>query len=279
MPARQASLAITDQYRARLLEQRQRAVRAAGSAWLRLSLDDLSGTFASWLAIATAVTEAAQRAGVTLTRAYLATYLASELGRQTATPMIVDDAYVGQDGFGRGLQRALLPPLLTVKMRIGQGATPGQALGMGLNRATRLVATAAMSAPRGALSDAIQADDQIVGWRRVTAGNACGACLGAATGAIQHDEEVLLVHDSCRCGKEPVVKGVRERVLRPTGQEIFDSLSREQQDVLFAGRGGAEKADLVRAGQVELDGLITRQRLALGGEVITETPLATLAGT
>jgi hypothetical protein len=133
-----------------------------------------------------------------------------------------------------------------------------------------------LAAGRTAMDDMTQADQQIIGWRRVAAANACGVCLGAATGAIQQDAEVLLCHDSCRCIKEPVVRGVRDTVQRPTGTEVFDGLSPADQDALFAGTGGAAKADLIRSGQIDLSDLARTVPQTSRPDQLVEAPLSAL---
>jgi hypothetical protein len=93
-----------------------------------------------------------------------------------------------------------------------------------------------------------------------------------ATGAIQADDEVLEVHPSCSCSKEPVVADAPDRVMRPTGTEVFERLSAQEQDSLL----GPDKAELVRSGDIPLHSLIEKQEQAVLPTVITEAPLEAL---
>jgi hypothetical protein len=72
-----------------------------------------------------------------------------------------------------------------------------------------------------------------------------------------------------------VIGGVSDNFERPTGQDMFDAKSETEQNALFSGRGGAEKADLIREG-MPISDLIERTDLALGGSSITEAPLSKL---
>jgi hypothetical protein len=96
--------------------------------------------------------------------------------------------------------------------------------------------------------------------------------MAAATGAIRADDEVLPVHEHCRCTSEPVIRGVREQVQRPTGHDIFESLSTQEQDARLG-----PAAELVRTGQASLDDLVTTSPMALVDDRITQAPLKALA--
>ena len=56
---------------------------------------------------------------------------------------------------------------------------------------------------------------------------------------------------------------------RPTGQEHFDSLTREQQDEML----GAEAAEKVRSGAIELSDLVAVSALATAPNFITQAPV------
>jgi hypothetical protein len=171
----------------------------------------------------------------------------------------------------RALQ-ALAATLITVKTAIKQDRPPEQALALGEHRATRLVATAALSAPRIALHSAIRADDRIAGWRRVTFGG-CGACLAAATGEVEPPDRPLKVHAHCRCTAEPVLRDVPEAVHRPTGRQMFDDMTFEAQAALL----GEQKAALIRSGTVPFERLLQPQPMAVAPDGIVERPLSALA--
>jgi hypothetical protein len=275
MPADRTALALTDAYRNRLLQTRLQAARVAVQTWPLVDLTDLDGTYARWLQANQTAVEATKRNGVTLTDAYFASYLAAELG-STVSPRGLDpEPYLGATG-GRALARALSTPLLLVKHLLRSGRMPDEALRIGQARATRIVAVEALAAPKAALGDLIREEDRVKGWRRVTAPNACGACLALATHDVSPKDAHLMDHAHCRCTAEAVVKGVRERYMRPTGRDLFDSLSRDAQAALFHGRGGEEKADLIRTGAVPFDALVNRQPQEVVPDTFTEQSLGAL---
>jgi hypothetical protein len=276
MPANPRSLAITDAYRARLVALRTQTATVAKQAWPIVSLDNLDATVRQWAAVTGLTVARGQLAAATLTNLYLAAYVASETGKPVE-PSGADLAqYEGKTEDGRPVTELLTGAAIAVKVSLGYGNSGNAALAAGLARGMRGATGQVLAAGRTAMDDMTQADQQIIGWRRVAAANACGVCLGAATGAIQQDAEVLLCHDSCRCTKEPVVRGVRDTVQRPTGTEVFDGLSPADQDALFAGTGGAVKADLIRSGQIGLSDLARTVPQTSRPDQLVEAPLSAL---
>ncbi|HTE62876.1 MAG TPA: hypothetical protein VK631_21155, partial [Solirubrobacteraceae bacterium] len=110
---------------------------------------------------------------------------------------------------------------------------------------------------------------RVIGWRRVTRGG-CGACLAAADNIVQRGD--LKVHPHCECTAEPVLAGVSDSIVRPSGREVFASWPQEQQDALL----GPEKAALIRSGEVPFERLIAPQPMAIAPDGLTEAPLAAL---
>lgn len=270
MPAAERSIRLTDAYRTRIALLQQRATEETAGDWGSVTLDDLDGTHAAWLAGIVPTLDLFQRAGQTLTLAYLTAFIASELNR-APTPPPAPRATVGVTDDGRPLAEGLTTSLIGVKTALKDGQEPQAALDAGKARATRMAASAAIFTPRAELDEQIATHDQIIGWRRVTFGG-CGACLAAATGAIQHEREILRVHDHCRCTKEPVVRDVTETAFRPTGRDIFGAMSAQAQDQLL----GADKAHLIRSGEVPFDQLIAASPQAIRPDGITEAPLEAL---
>lgn len=272
MPASERSLAITDAYRRRLILLAERVVSRASADWQQLlELRDLDGSHARWIERASVLLAAAQRAGVILTTAYLTAFLSSELGRPANAQAVDAEQFVAKSRDGSPITEALVPSLYTVKAAIKDGKNSTAALAEGLARARRVVEFDTLDAPRNALDSMIAGDGRIVGWRRVTSGG-CGACIAAATGAIQREATVLKVHDHCKCTKEPVISEVVELAHRPTGREMFDSMPPSAQDELL----GAEKASLIRSGSVPLERLIAISPMETTPDQITEAPLSAL---
>lgn len=272
MPASPLSLRVTDAYRARLAALRLNALRRTGEGWREISIDLLERSYERWLETTTAALTVVQQQGARASDGYLAAFLTTELGVRAA-PRGAADEYAGKSRDGRELAEALAPPLLTVKQRLAQDSDDaGAALRAGLARALRVVVLDTAWAPRQALTDLMASDDRVIGWRRVTSGNACGACLGAATGAIRKTDSVPDAHAHCRCTAEPVIRGVREHVARPTGADLFASKTPLEQDQLL----GADKAELVRSGVITLPDLVAVSPMATEPGHITEAPLAAL---
>ena len=239
--------------------------------------ESLDESYAQWRASAVAVVQAGKVNGVAQADAYLAAFLASETGRERLAAGVDPEAYMDTED-GRSLLVALSTPLLTVRMAV-PSVGMAAALAHGLSRASRVIAGEVLGAPRRALQDLLTDEPLVKGKRRVTSANACGACLALADGRVMEAWEQLLVHGHCRCVTEPVVQGVRERITRPTGRDIFDAKSPAAQAALFHGRGGAEKAELLRSGAVPFSALVCNQAQAVGPPTFTEAPLAALKTT
>lgn len=268
MPAQARSLLVTDEYRNRLRQLRARAVAAARRGWT-IDPTDLDGSHEQWAARTSLILTELQRAGMQLSIGYLTAYLTSEL--RAAAPAELQEDVSGRARDGRPLLEALTPSLFTIKAAVGEGRPAAEAIRLGEQRAMRFIGDESIAPARQALADSIAADDRIVGWRRVTGGG-CGACLAAATGAVQADDQVLEVHAGCQCSKEPVVGDVRDTVRRPSGRDMFDGLTTADQDGLL----GHEKASLIRDGLIPFSGLVMREPMAVLPTGITERPLQDL---
>lgn len=271
MPAHARSLRITDTYRLHLKHLRARGVNYAREQWATLDPQDLDGSHAAWVQkVALTLTEL-QRAGARLSLAYLTAYLRSETGKGFVAPPVDLSAHVGKARTGKPLAEALVPSLFTVKGAIGAGAAVDAALKLGLDRAARVTGEETIAPARATLQDGIREDGRIIGWRRVTGGG-CGACIAAATGAIQADDELLEVHDHCQCTKEPVVADVPDDTHRPTGPAMFRAMPVHEQDAVL----GPEKAGLLRTGAIGFKDLIQHDPMSAIPDGITEAPLSAL---
>lgn len=142
----------------------------------------------------------------------------------------------------------------------------------------RILSGALTLAWRAGSADQIRAEPEVTGYRRVANDGACGACLALQDGEIMPDDDPFEAHPGCLCTAEPVVSGLNDRSFgRPTGQERFDALSPAAQDLMFAGRGGAAKADLLRAGDIRIDDLVVRHARRPGQTpLLSERPLHAL---
>lgn len=264
------SLRITDAYQRTLIDLQRRAGAAVAAAWQRtVSLDDLDGTHPAWTRAAAAMLTTLQTAGARLTSGYLTAFIASELARPVA-PITIHDSHAGTARTGKPLDEALVPTVITVKQAIAAGKPPEDAGQEGMHQATRLAAAETIAPARAVLADAIQTDERIVGWRRVTSGG-CGACIAAAAHPYGAHEP-MKVHDHCKCTSEPIIRDVPDLAPRATGQDIFDAMTPAEQDALL----GGEKAHIIRSGQAPLSALIEVSPMTAVPDQITEAPLSAL---
>lgn len=280
MPARKASLGITNRYRSEFAKVNRAAAREVGIGFNRIvRVDNIDSNFQLFVPYAAGVINAARSRQVRLADGYASRFLTSELRRSFRPLGLSDNRYTEFDQFGRPLDEALKPAVYSLKLGLSAGYPVPTAVGFGVARVTRIAATTVSAAGRAALGDIIERRDEIRGWSRVAESDACGACLALMDGDTLEPTDTLSEHPNCNCTAEPVVDGVEQKYERPTGQEIFDAKSEEEQNALFDGRGGADKAQLIRDG-MPLRDLVVEEPYALDGSqvLITEAPLAALGG-
>lgn len=260
MSASPRSLSVTAAYRERVAAVRARVVERAEREWPEI--ESLDGS--RWPERLAQVVAAAQTEAVRAAAGYLTAYLSTETGRRQRAVNVDTRRYAGFSRDGRPLAEAFQSPVIGVRAALAAGKSPGEALAYGLQRATRMVSVDLDHAHRTALMDTIDADDRFGGWERATAGT-CGACmaLSGSSGAFE-------THPGCNCTPQPKVRGVPNRIPLLTGAEMFERLSREEQDAQF----GPDKAEALRTGAVALADLVQRSRLKTGDtDFITEKPL------
>lgn len=151
----------------------------------------------------------------------------------------------------------------------------------------RLFTTALQDTARQVTAAAMAAEPKVTGYVRQTDGNACARCIILA-GRIYRKNTGFARHPRCGCSHAPIVQG--SKVTPQSPQDVFDGLSREEQDRRF-GKAGAESirmgADMgrvvnARSGiqKVQLHGqqalITTAGRRASGGypRLMPETILA-----
>lgn len=278
MAVNESSLLITDSYR----DQAAAAAEEGGLEIERgfeelVSWTDIDGGFDRFAIFAAASVAGYQAREAILADSYVSSYLTNELGERIAPQGISTAKYALTDQFGRSIRRALEPPIYTFKLAILKNVAVPIAQKLGSARARRIATTMIAHAGREAMTDLMTASPYIDGWIRVARGTACGACLALADGRVHDPDQPFRGHPHCRCVQEPVLTGDRGRVSRPTGQQIFNSKSKAEQDALFEGRGGAAKADLIRGG-MPLTDLVEDLPMKLGGvPMVSEKPLSALS--
>jgi hypothetical protein len=127
-------------------------VRAAETAWGRVTLADLD---ASWAAVAggvAAVVGAGQQAAARDADPYLAAVLAEQGQPDAPVGQVQPAAFVGVAADGRDLAGLLAEPLIGVKTAIKAGDAPAQALTSGGSRLAMLAMTTVQDAGRLAVT-------------------------------------------------------------------------------------------------------------------------------
>lgn len=270
MPASSRSLALTDLYRARLRQVRERATRVTEQAWQSVDLADLEATFGDWVGATTTAVADAQVTATRLSAGYLSAYLSSELGRGIATVTIDAADYAGTARDGRPLAEAYDTARVAVLVALKDGKPNDEALGFGRHRALRAVELDVMQAARQSLQDAQRDHPLVEGYHRAVSGT-CGACVAASEGA-HSDSSTFETHPGCQCIPEPIVKGAPNIVPRLLGAALLASMSKREQDEAL----GEETAELVRTGQVQLEDLVKRNKMETEQGFITQAPLKAL---
>jgi hypothetical protein len=208
-------------------------------------------------------------------RHYTAAYASQELG-QRARPARTRPGNYSTGLDGREIPDVLAAAGIEVKTALKDAKAPEAALALGLGRAQRTAGFEIVQTGRLAQRDAMQRPEVSGGAARSPPARAARA-WAAATGAIHPVGDMPKVHRHDRCVAEPVIRGVRDRVERPTGEQIWHRMTPAAQDTIFSNRGGAQKADLIRSGAVSLPDLVAPSPMASIADEITEAPLAALA--
>lgn len=274
MPPNAEAAAITDAYRRRVIRVRDALSSSVARQLESIDLDQpsrrLRQSFEAWQEQATASARGVQREIIATSGAYLTGYL--EAADQTARWQGPDDpdSHVGRDLRDRPLADTMRSPWVAVLYQLSRGAGRSSATSTGVSFAARTARGAVMGASQRVLAEGMNAEPVVEGYRRVTAGTPCLACMALTDGVAPAGTSMEL-HDNCRCTPEAVLRGVPERVRRPTGSERLEQMSDDELSRLVAGRGGAEKAAAIRRRGLDA----TVQRRADG--TIAETPLADLA--
>jgi hypothetical protein len=278
MPAAESSLRITEAYRTRLFGLRSQLERRAETLWPTIEgLDDFT-----WTNKAAAATQNAQREAVALTGAYLTAFLTSEVGTRTRGPILDTRRYSGLSRDGRPLRDALRSPMIGVRFKLKEGATPEEALAYGLHRAKRMVSVDYDHAHRTALLDGLAADERFQGWQRAVTGT-CGACAGdiAVEVSTNLPSIPLRVHPNCQCVTEPVMRprfrAERKRTEEQTllalknREDEFIALGDDELVEVYHGAAGATTTPAGVAGKetyVTLNPFLAR-RYGLGEDPVT----------
>ena len=213
-----------------------------------------------------------QEQAALIAAAFVATYVALERDE----PAEAVDLVEGNPGMtfdGRLLTEALAAIPAKVFLGLKQGWELDKALAFGRFAAHRTALTETMDAARQEQQHQMQESEVVKGWRWVTRGRgSCAVCLARADGTVFPVKQPLTGHPACSCQQLPVVAGVRETVNVPTGEQVFRSLSKEEQERLV----GPKWAELLDKG-VPFSRLVKVERHKEWRPSITQRPAEEVA--
>ena len=246
MPPNAEAEALTRTFRRQLLGLRDAVTRTVAFRLRDIDLTEdraaIERQIREWQRESLLLVALAQRQAASLADSYVSGYMA--VGGLTPDVSVDIDAHIGTDLSGRPLAVALRTAPVALLWRLGRGDGRSAAVTTGMDRAIRVTRGSVMVSSRSVVAERVEREAKITGWRRVTASTPCGACL-ARSGVLMSSSVVFETHDRCSCHAEPVLKGVPERVQRPTGQQRWDAMSPAERADLLRGAGGAAKAAAV----------------------------------
>lgn len=273
MPTR-ASLALEQLVRQRqagLARSTSRAV--AGTVVSAQGATDLRPAIQRAIISGAALIEAGQTRSQTLTAGFVRQKVQLE-ARRSLPAAGISARIAGSTTDGRRIVDALGAVGPAVMIALRQGRDLGSALSYGAAGAARLAATEVLDAGRReAAAQAEQAPDTLIGWVWVVSTEGgCAACLGSADGDVHEWDEDMESHPWCTCMRSPEIAGAPREVDRPTGADIYGSLTAQQQVDTFHS-AGEQKAALVGAGLVSLGAMVGRSESHDWRGIVSERPL------
>jgi hypothetical protein len=243
---------VASAYQRRQAQIATAATRAAVKQFNHLDEHALSESWAAGGgANLTRIVGQAQLTAASEAAPYLADLAAAQgvaAGRLLAAA-VVADALSGIASDGRPLMSLLFLPVLLVKRLISGGAKLGDALAQGRRMTVMLAGTQVADAGRAAVTVGMTADPGWVSYVRILRLPSCARCIILA-GREYRWSEGFARHPVCDCYHLAVHRDSPERLLAQTPAEVFESLTREDQDKVF-GKAGAESIRLgANPGQV-----------------------------
>lgn len=198
-----------------------------------------------WMALLAQIVElmvGGQIAAARLATPYLRA-VAREQGSTRRLSLIVPEAFAGRGADGRELPRLLMQPALRTAGLVARGADDADALRSGLASLLRIVTTEVPDAGRTAVGAGIVANKQFVTYVRMLTLPSCGRCIVLA-GRQYAWSDGFLRHPNCDCYHLPVVHDGTGDLPGETPDQVFERLTRQQQDAAF----GKDAAEAIRAG-------------------------------
>lgn len=181
---------------------RELTSRAVAGAWAALPGYDEQNVD-EWLATVLPIVQAAQTHAVSLTDAYLARAMERQpIGVAAA------DATGAAVRAGADPAEVYRRPFVTVWTALANDKPWTDAVAAGAARASGTAATDVQLAMRQTLSLVGEADERIVGYKRVPDAGACAFCRLVA-GQRYTTRDLMPIHSHCGCGVEPLKSSER----------------------------------------------------------------------
>ncbi|MFB4280840.1 hypothetical protein ACBJ59_36510 [Nonomuraea sp. MTCD27] len=208
-----------------------------------------------------------QLAAARLATPYLQQVAAEQGAPSPLEAAVVAGAFAGVAADGRALADLLMQPALRTAGLLVRGADDQDALRSGLASLMRIVATEIPDAGRTAAGAGIVANKQFTTYVRMLRLPSCGRCILLA-GTPYKWSEGFQRHPQCDCYHLPVVRNRGDSLPGETPKQVFEGMTREQQDAAF----GKDAAEAIRAG-ADMGRVVNARRgiYTAGGRELTKT--------
>lgn len=216
------------------------AVAAVAQLWADVDPDDIGGSWAAMVPRAATVVAAAQLAAALGASEYLDELLGAAA---PAVAAVAPQALSGVASDGRSLDTLLAQPAVTALTRIKRGTPPGRALAAGRWQLDNLARTQALDAGRAAEQVGMAARPRVVAYTRVVTRPACARCVVLA-GREYAWSTGFKRHPQCDCRMLPLRPGEARDRVGTDPRDMFDAMSRAEQDRRF----GRHAAEAIREG-------------------------------
>jgi hypothetical protein len=275
VPATVQSLQIEQGFRDRLLLRALQAAQAINARFALIDPEDLTTSFHNMVGELAALIALGQRDAQVLAQVFLNMHFEVEQGRAAPLrPASQDIAGTTFDGRSiNGLVSGFIP---VVFIALNRGTSLDTALNLGRHAVWRAAITEITDAASRELTYQSERLPQMTGWTWVTGGSKpCGACLAMQNGEVWPWSVPMSRHAGCSCVQSPAYANDPGTVQRPTGQDIFDGMTPEQQASTFKS-GGEAKAEAINNGEISLSDLVKVETHETWRDSITEASLEDL---
>lgn len=269
MAANRASLEITLAYGRRLKEVERAVKDFIRNTWV-LGPGDLEERYDAWKAGAVTAIEQGQLLNIRLTAGYLAAFESSERRRLIRPKAIDPTSYVGKTFGGGELTDWADSPRIQALTEIKAGKPAKEAAEQAREKASTDAGLHTYTASRSAMSDQLQNNRGIIGYRRKAHGESCAGCLAASNNEILLPSASFPTHPGCDCTAEPVVGDVSDRYQHPSGLEQYQRMTSTQK----AEAVGPEAAQAIADGTISLFDLKGAWPNDFAPDFLTQRPLS-----